>query len=104
MDQEVVAADPAQPGQPSHFFVREMGPLVFPIDDLRGRDRKGPETAVPDEHGQEEGRPVEKKVELAVVMEIEGCRTVVDIGEHCVQDPLADGDAAMKTVFQVFMQ
>src|SRR4030042_837569 len=29
--------------------------------------------------------------------EIEGCRAVVDIGEHCIQDPLAEGDAPMET-------
>lgn len=90
MDEKVVAANPAQPGQKAHFFMGEMGLLVLPIHNLRRRDRKRPETPISDEYGQEEGCPVKKKVELAVVMEIEGCRMVVDIGEDCVQDPLAD--------------
>ena len=53
---------------------------------------------------EEEGGPVKKKIELAVVMEIEGCRMVIDIGENRVQDPFADGDASMEAVFQAVSQ
>jgi len=90
IDEEVVTAEPAEARRPPDVLVRDVGPLPFPVDDLRGGDGQRREAPLLDEVRDEERSPVEEKVHLPVVMEVEGGRMVADVFEDGVAQPLAE--------------
>ncbi len=96
MDQKVVAADPAQPGQPADLLMGEMRLLFIPIDNLRGGDRQGSGAPILNEISEDEGSAVEEEVELAIMMKVERSRVVFDIvkngPEHPPPQPYAPGE------------
>jgi hypothetical protein len=99
-DEEVVAADPAQAGQPGDGFMWDVGPLVLPIDDLGRRHGKGLEAEVLEEGRKQERAAVEEEIRLAVMMEVEGSRLVLDILENAVRQPFRQGQGPRKSDFE----
>ena len=103
MDKKVISSDPSYSSQAPELFMGKMSLLLFPINDLRSRDRERSEVILPNERGQKQGGPVKKKIELAVVMEIKRGGPIVDIVENRIQHPFAkhDGPAVRVPEFLV---
>ena len=97
IDQEVVAAEPAQAGGQSDVLVGDMGPLALPVDDLRGGDGQGAEALFLKGVGHEERAPVEEGVRLPVVVEIERGRAVADVVEDGAGEGLPERDGPSET-------
>ena len=97
IDEQVIPADPAQPRQNADLFVGDMRLLIFPIDDLRRGDGQGFETETPDMVREQKSSPVQKEIELAVVVKIERRRPVDDILKDRVQDFQAERDSSIES-------
>jgi len=83
-DKKIVAAYPAQAGKMRNGLVRDVGPLVLPIDDLGGRDGKRIESEILEERREEECAAVKEEIRLPIMMEVEGRRLVLDVLENAV--------------------
>ena len=71
-DQEIVSSQPAKPGRNCYFFVGEMPPLLFPVNDLGGGNRKRLPSFLLKRGRNFEGRLIEEIIDRAVMMEIDG--------------------------------
>ena len=80
--------------------MRDMGELVRPVHDLGGGDGQGLEARLGDPGGDEQGPAVEEEIELAVVVEVEGRRPVVDILKNRAQDAHPQRNRPVEAVLQ----
>ena len=104
MNQKIVASDVSQSRQDGEFFVGNVGRLRMGIKDLRGRKRQGEKAGRLDAGGEPKRLPVQKKIKLAVVVEIKGSGTVDEILKDAVQQPDAENRRPDEPVSKVFGQ
>ncbi len=71
--------------------MRDMRPLVLPIDDLGRRHGKRLEAEILEKGREQKGAPVEEEIRLSIMMEIEGRRLVDNVFEDAVRKPLSQG-------------
>jgi hypothetical protein len=98
MNEQIVTSQPAKSRQLSDPFVRQMGSLAPPIDDLRGSDRKGAIPFVLNVSSKAEGGSVKECINLAVVMEVQGRRTSLDLIENGPEEPLTQREGPMELI------
>jgi hypothetical protein len=82
--------------------VRDMAFLVDPVDDLRRRNGKGMESGFLNPGGQKKSAPVQKKVQLPVMVEIKGGGMIVDIVEDVIHEPLAESQGPVESIPERF--
>jgi hypothetical protein len=78
-DEQVIPADPAQAGFHCRVLVRKMSLLALPIDNLGCGDRKRSVPPLLNLQPKSEGHAVEKKIGLAVMVQVKLGRPVVNI-------------------------
>ena len=68
VDEKIVPADPAQACQTANSLVGDMRRLLLPVKDLGCSDRNGIEAEFMDMEREKESCPVEKEIDLAVMV------------------------------------
>ena len=66
-----------------------VGPLVFPIDDLGRGHGEGLKAEILNKGGQKEGAAVEEEIRLPIMMKVERRRLVLDVLENAVRQPFS---------------
>jgi len=102
MNQKIVAPDVSQSRQDGEFFVGNVGRLRMGIKDLRGRKRQGEKAGRLDAGGEPKRLPVQKKIKLAVVVEIEGSGAIDEILKDAVQQTDAENRRPDEPAAKVF--
>jgi hypothetical protein len=92
MDDEVISAEPSQSRCLRYSLMGEVSPLAFPIHDLRGSDGKGPAPHVLDQGSHVKGDPIQDIVGLAIMVQVEQGRVVINPLQNGVREPYADRD------------
>ena len=78
--------------------MRQMGLLTVPVDDLRGGYRHCLIIHVLNVAREEKSGSVEKKIDLAVEMEVKRGGSIDNILEHGIDEPLTKRDASIKAI------
>jgi len=90
-DEEIVPADPPQPGGPRHVLVGKMTSLVLPVDKLRGRNRYGLIPKVLNGCVDNQTDRVQEDVDPLIMLEVKGGRLVLHSIHNGVRKVVPDG-------------
>jgi hypothetical protein len=92
-DEEIVPADPSQPGSPGHVLVGKMASLILPVHKLRGRNRYGLIPKVLNGCVDNQSNGVQEDVDSLIVVEVERGRLVLNPIHNGLRKVVPDGDS-----------
>ena len=98
INEEVVPAYPSQSRSPRHMFMRKVSPLIFPIHQLRGRDRHGLVSEILNRRSHDQADGVEKNVNSLIVMEIKWSGLVLNLFQNGIRKTISHRDSVRKSV------
>jgi len=90
-DQEVVPADPSDPGSPGHVFVGKMTSLVLPVHKLRSGNRYGLIPEALNGGVDNQSNRVQEDVDSLIMLEVKGRRLVLNPVHHGIGKVVSDG-------------
>jgi hypothetical protein len=70
--------------------MREMPPLILPVDELRSGDGHGPISEILNGMGQDEPEGIEKNVDPLIVLKIERGRFVFNVLQDAIREVVPD--------------
>jgi hypothetical protein len=90
-DEEVIPADPSQPGSSGHVLVGKMASLILPVHKLRGGNRYGLIPKVLNGCVDHQSNRVQEDVDSLIMMEVEGGRLILNPIHNGIRKMVRDG-------------